>query len=87
MRFHTTILTASLALAAFTGAALADTPGADWMSRDAVTQKLVAAGYDNITGLEADDGHWEGKATKNGQIMEIDADPRTGAVIKEEIDD
>ncbi len=50
-------------------------------------EKLTAAGYSNITGLEADDGHWEGKGVKNGKIMEFHVDPRTGALTKEEIDD
>ena len=46
-----------------------------------------AAGYTNITGLKADDGHWEGKGVKNGKIMEFHVDPRSGALTKEEIDD
>jgi hypothetical protein len=82
---------ASLAVVlAVAGAGLAfadnDVPGADWMPKDQVIQKLEAAGYTNITGLKADDGHWEGKGVKNGKIMEFDVDPHSGALTKEEID-
>lgn len=41
----------------------------------------------NITGIEADDGHWEGKGVKNGKIMEFKANPKTGAVMSEKLDD
>jgi len=69
------------------GAAFAyDTPGADWMKREQVTQKLESMGYTNITGLEADDGHWEGKGVKNGKITEFHVDPHTGTITKEDID-
>jgi hypothetical protein len=74
------------ALIAATGLALADQPGADWMTKEQVTQKLTAAGYTNITELEADDGHWEGKGVKNGKIMEFHVDPHSGALTKEEVD-
>jgi hypothetical protein len=66
--------------------ALADQPGPDWMTRDQVMQKLEAAGYTNVTGLEADDGHWEGKGVKNGKITEFHVDPHTGTFTKEEPD-
>jgi hypothetical protein len=82
-----TLVAAAVLFACTAGAALADRPGADWMKPGELTQKLEAAGYSNITGLEADDGYWEGKAVKNGKIVEFKADPRTGAIVKEEIDD
>lgn len=66
--------------------ALADEPGADWMPIDQVVQKLMAAGYTNISEIEADDGRWEGKGMKNGQKMEVHVDPRTGAIISEKPD-
>lgn len=80
-------LIAAAALIASTGMALADQPGADWISQEQVTQKLTAAGYTNITRLKADDGHWEGKGVKNGKIMEFHVDPRSGTLTKEELDD
>jgi hypothetical protein len=63
-----------------------DVPGTDWMSKEEVVKTLEAAGYSNVTGVHADDGHWEGKGVKNGKITEFHADPKTGALIKEEID-
>ncbi|HVV41265.1 MAG TPA: PepSY domain-containing protein [Nitrobacter sp.] len=81
---------AAMAVAIFIAAAAvarADQPGSDWMSKEQVMEKLTAAGYSNITGLEADDGHWEGKGTKNGKIMEFHVDPHSGALTKEEVDD
>ncbi|WP_423415407.1 PepSY domain-containing protein [Hyphomicrobium sp. B1] len=63
-----------------------DVPGADWMPKEHVTKKLEAAGYSNITGLHADDGYWEGKGVKNGEITEFHVDPHSGALLKEEID-
>ncbi|HML27581.1 MAG TPA: PepSY domain-containing protein [Hyphomicrobium sp.] len=64
-----------------------DVPGADWMPKEQVTQKLEAVGYSNITGLHADDGHWEGKGVRNGTITEFHVDPHTGALLKEEVDE
>jgi hypothetical protein len=78
---------AGAVLVASASIALADQPGADWITKEQVTQKLTAAGYTNITGLEADDGHWEGKGVKNGKIMEFHVDPHSGALTKEKIDD
>jgi hypothetical protein len=84
--------TLALAMAvglAGSAAALADNdiPGTDWMPKDQVIQKLETAGYTNITGLQADDGHWEGKGVKNGKITEFHVDPHSGALLKEEIDE
>lgn len=81
------IAAAAAALIASSGVALADVPGADWMSPDQLTQKLQDQGYTNITGIEADDGYWEGKGVKDGKIMEFKANPKTGVVMKEKIDD
>ncbi|WP_250517791.1 PepSY domain-containing protein [Caballeronia sp. INDeC2] len=61
----------------------ADTPGPDWMSKEEALQKLSAQGYANAY-LKADDGHWEGEATKGGRIYELHVDPRTGMVTKSE---
>ncbi|GLK78992.1 PepSY domain-containing protein [Methylopila turkensis] len=80
------VLAAALAVAPV-GAAFADTPGADWISMEQVTQKLKAAGYSSVAELEADDGRWEGKGVKDGRMMEFDVDPRTGAISNERLDD
>lgn len=66
--------------------ALADQPGADWISADQAKSKLMAAGYSSITKIEADDGHWEGEGVKNGQKHEFHVDPHTGAITKDQVD-
>jgi hypothetical protein len=66
------------------GSAFADTPGADWMSVEQAKAKLMAAGYSNVTEIEADDGHYEGKGTKDGTVHEFHVDPHTGAITKDE---
>jgi hypothetical protein len=66
-------------------AALAhDQPGADWISKDAAIAKVKALGYDAVR-LKADDGHWEGEATKHGQFYDIHVDPHSGALTKNEL--
>lgn len=77
---------ASLAFGASAALADQDVPGADWMPKDQVLKKVEAAGYTHITGLEADDGHWEGKGVKDGKITEFHVDPRTGEFTKQEVD-
>jgi hypothetical protein len=74
-------------LAGSMGAASADQPGPDWMSIEQVMQKLRAAGYGEISELEADDGHWEGKGVKGGKRLEFHVDPHSGAITKEKPDD
>jgi hypothetical protein len=81
----TAIFAPALALGS-AGPTLADQPGADWIPVDQVEQRLMAAGYTNITELEANDGHWEGEGTKNGLKMEFHVDPKTGAITKEKPD-
>ncbi len=80
-----TLIAASALLVSASGVAFADRPGADWLKPDQLTQKLEAAGYSNISGLEADDGMWEGKAMKGGKIVEFKANPKTGVVVQEKI--
>ena len=55
------------AILAGLGSAHADTPGADWMAKEQVTKTLLDKGYSDIRKLEADDGHWEGYAIKDGR--------------------
>ena len=66
--------------------ARADQPGPDWISRERVAEILRNAGYGPIISLEADDGHWEGKTTRDGQRIEFHVDPHTGAITKAEPD-
>ncbi|WP_279629110.1 PepSY domain-containing protein [Caballeronia ptereochthonis] len=76
---------AATALVALIGAsaALADTPGSDWMPKEQAIRKLSDQGYANAY-LKADDGHWEGEATKGGRIYELHVDPHNGAITKNE---
>jgi hypothetical protein len=60
--------------------ALAGQPGADWMPMDQVLRKLADAGYGAFQKIEADDGQWEGKATKDGKVVSFIVDPKSGAV-------
>jgi hypothetical protein len=86
MRATTLAVLGVLALGIAPAFADHDMPGADWMPKEQVTKKLEDAGYSSITGLKADDGHWEGKGVKNGKITEFHVDPRSGAITKEEVD-
>ncbi|BCM82751.1 peptidase [Methylobacterium indicum] len=74
---------AALILAGSSAGALADKVGADWMPIGQVIQKVEAAGYTQISEIEADDGHWEGEGMKDGKPMKFKADPRTGAILSE----
>jgi hypothetical protein len=79
--------TSLLAVALIAGAttfASADMPGKDWITLEQVAQKLHDMGFSSVTKLEADDGHWEGDAVKDGQMYEIHVDPYTGALTKNE---
>ncbi|SAK48761.1 hypothetical protein AWB80_01263 [Caballeronia pedi] len=53
------------------------------MSKEQAIQKLSEQGYANAY-LKADDGHWEGEATKGGRIYELHVDPHSGVVTKSE---
>ncbi|WP_458760388.1 PepSY domain-containing protein [Afipia sp. TerB] len=64
--------------------AAADQPGPDWLSMDAVIKILNNEGYSVVTELEADDGHWEADASKDGKVYEIHIDPKTGKLTKVE---
>ena len=52
-----------------------------------VIEKALKSGYTQITKVEADDGRWEGEGIKNGQKMDFHADPKTGVITSEELDD
>jgi len=76
-----------LAVLATTVAARADKPGPDWMPAEKVIEKILQAGYSQVTKIEADDGRWEGEGIKNGKKMEFHADPKTGVITQEKPDD
>ena len=86
MRVSALVAALLLAGSVVVSPALADQPGADWISADQAKSKLMAAGYSSITKIEADDGHWEGEGMKNGQKHEFHVDPHTGAITKDQVD-
>ncbi|SFM17130.1 Peptidase propeptide and YPEB domain-containing protein [Bradyrhizobium sp. NFR13] len=85
-RLAATALCGSLLLGSST-VARADQPGPDWMPMEQVKTKVLQSGYSQVTELEADDGRWEGEGIKNGKRMEFHADPKTGVIVSEKLDD
>lgn len=72
-----------------TGTALADRPGADWISIEEALGKAKAAGYTQIHKIEADDnGYWEGEGLKqDARLHEFRIDGKSGQVIRDQPDD
>ena len=79
-------LAAALSLTAL-HLARADKPGPDWMTAHQVIEQVLKSGYTEVTKLETDGDQWEGEGIKNGQKMEFQADPKTGVIISEKLDD
>ncbi|TBU89000.1 PepSY domain-containing protein [Phytopseudomonas dryadis] len=82
-----TALTAAAALSA--GVAMADRPGADWISIDQALSSAKQAGFTQIHKIEADDdGYWEGKGLKqDNRLYEFRVDGKSGKLIREQLDD
>jgi hypothetical protein len=57
------------------------------MPAQQVIEQVLKSGYTQVTQLEADDGRWEGEGIKNGQKMDFYADPKTGVITFEKLDD
>ena len=74
------ILAPALALASVT---VGDKVG---VSDEEIRAKLEAAGY-TVNEIERGDGELEVEATINGQEVEIDISPDTGAIVKLELED
>ena len=69
------------------GVANADVPGHDWMPMEQVKAKVMQSGYTQVYKLKADDGRWEGEGIKNGNKMDFHADPKSGEITFEKLDD
>jgi hypothetical protein len=67
--------------------AKADQPGADWMPAQQVIENVLKAGYTQVSKIEAEHGRWEGEGIKDGKQMDFHADPKTGVITSEELDD
>jgi hypothetical protein len=79
---HRTLAFALLTSLTLGGIALAkDQPSADWMTKANLKKQMESQGYSAIV-VGADDGHWEGKAVKDGRIVEFHADGKTGRITK-----
>ncbi|MCK1638564.1 PepSY domain-containing protein [Bradyrhizobium sp. 157] len=85
-KLATVVFTAALSASSL-NLVKADQPGTDWMPAEQVKQKVLQSGYTEVTKLEADDGQWEGEGIKNGQKMDFHADPKTGVITSEKVDD
>jgi hypothetical protein len=57
------------------------------LDENAIIRNLESAGYTNVRDLEKDDGIWEAEATNSaGEEVELDIDPTSGNVLREEPD-
>ncbi|MFJ2486596.1 MULTISPECIES: PepSY domain-containing protein [unclassified Pseudomonas] len=84
--FAALIATATLLTA---GAALADKPGAGWITIEkAIETAKTKAGYVEIYKIEADnDGYWEGEGRKaDGVVYEFRIDGASGNVLRDQKD-
>ena len=84
-------LTAMLATATLlgAGAALADKPGAGWITIEkAIETAKTKAGYIELYSIEADnDGYWEGKGRKSdGSVYEFRIAGASGTVLRAQND-
>jgi len=83
-------LTAALAVAVLgsaSGFALADKPGADWITLEQAVEKAKAAGYTQLHSIDADNDSWEGEGVKaDGKVWEFKMDGKTGKMTRDEQD-
>lgn len=71
------------------GAALADRPGAGWITIEkAIETAKTKAGYVEIYKIEADnDGYWEGEGRKSdGSVYEFRIDGASGNLLRDQKD-
>lgn len=75
------------ALAAFLSAPFALAQTSTGLDENAIIRSLESAGYTDVRDLEKDDGIWEAEATNAaGEKVELDIDPTSGNVLREEPD-
>jgi uncharacterized membrane protein YkoI len=83
-------LTAALAVAVLgsaSGGALADKPGADWITLEQAVEKAKAAGYTTLHSIEADNDTWDGEGMKaDGKVWEFKIDGKSGEVLHDKED-
>jgi len=83
--FAALIATAGLLSA---GAALADRPGAGWITIEKAIDTAKKAGYVEIYEISADnDGYWEGEGRKaDGVVYEFRIDGASGNILRDQKD-
>jgi uncharacterized membrane protein YkoI len=83
-------LTAALAIAVLgtaSGVALADKPGADWITLEQAVEKAKGSGYTAVHAIEVDGDHWEGEGMKaDGKVWEFKIDGKSGEVTRDKED-
>ncbi|MEO9102133.1 MAG: PepSY domain-containing protein [Burkholderiaceae bacterium] len=87
MKFTSLAVVASTALVFTCSAALADKPPTDIKKLSEIVIMLEKAGFDPISEIDFDDGHWEVDAYRNGEKREVHVDPKTGEITKDKKDD
>lgn len=77
------LTTAAIAVAApaFAADICADHPKNEWMTKEAITAKVTAAGYE-AKSVKPEDGCWEVKGFKDGKRVEAYFDPKSGDLVK-----
>ncbi|WP_296249846.1 PepSY domain-containing protein [Pseudomonas sp. UBA4194] len=70
------------------GVALADKPGAGWITIEKAIETAKAKGYTEVWKIEADnDGYWEGEGKKaDGVTYEFRIDGASGNVLRDQKD-
>jgi hypothetical protein len=56
-------------------------PASEWISKEEMSAKAVAAGYE-VKSVKEEDGCWEVKGFKDGRRVEAYFDPKTGELVK-----
>lgn len=83
-------LTAVVATSALmtAGLALADKPGAGWITIEKAIETAKSKGYTEVWSIEADDnGYWEGEGRKaDGVVYEFRIDGQSGNVLRDQKD-
>lgn len=77
-------LLASIGIVFSASTALAgDKPPADVKKLSEIVLILEKAGYDPISEIEFDDGHWEVDAYRDDKKIEVNVNPTTGEITKD----
>jgi uncharacterized membrane protein YkoI len=83
-------LTAVVATSALmtAGLALADKPGAGWITIEKAVETAKSKGYTVVWSIEADDnGYWEGEGKKaDGLVYEFRIDGQSGNILRDQKD-